>query len=81
MESIDRYPHLQHGDTAKVLTVCGKTMGVTSAQFAENTSRQRSAATRTWCGLAEERRRGLARTSPLGSIVARVTTCIHPSYL
>ena len=54
MESIDRYPHLQHGDTAKVLTVWGKTIGVTSAQFAENTSRQRSAATRTCCGLARE---------------------------
>ena len=66
--------NLQHGDTEKVLMVPLNTMGVTSAQSGENTRRQLSAATSTLSRVETAWTQGLEATSPLGSIVASVTT-------
>ena len=64
--------NLEHGEKAKVLTLWGKSKGVTSEQVGEKMDKQQSTATTQWRGEAEIG--GLDNTGPLGSIVARFTT-------
>jgi hypothetical protein len=66
--------NLEQGEKAKVLTLCGKSKGVTSEQVGEKMDKQQSTATTQWRGEAEAQIGGLDNTGPLGSIVARVTT-------
>jgi len=57
-----------------VLTVWGKSKGVTSEQEGEKIDRQQSTARTQWRGEEAAQMGGLDCTGPLGSIVARVTT-------
>ena len=66
--------NLQHEDTENVFMLWWKTIGVTSLQFEENTNKQPSADTMTLVGVATDNTLGLELVSPLGSMVASVTT-------